>query len=107
MLKPAIFQNGGCECWTSSNINYLKLEFPDKIYIDPKINVLCEAVPELRKHKFLILHGSHFEYYSNFEYYKKHWEHKNLRLLQPKLLNSMVYRSSLPNFMLLSSSENV
>ena len=51
------------------------------IYIEPKISVLCEAVPEIRKQVFFIL-----------VILQKIWcKHQNLRLLPSKFLNSMVY----------------
>ena len=49
-----IFKNGECESWISSDIKYLKAEYPEILYIKPKISGLCKTVPEISKNKFLL-----------------------------------------------------
>ena len=84
-----------------SKCTIFEIRRPENVYIKPKRNILCETVHEIWKSKFYIFDGSHFEYC------KKLWKHQHLRLLPSKFCNSMVSSSSVPNFMLLSSSENI
>ena len=55
MLTVAIFKNGGCECWISQIITYLKMEYPEIYKVKCKINIICKTVPEIRKRRFFIL----------------------------------------------------
>ena len=89
--------------WMSnkSKCTIFEIRRPENVHIKPKRIFLCETVHEIWKSKFFIFYGSHFEYC------KKWWKHQHLRLLPSKFWNSMVSSSSVPNVMLLSSSENV
>ena len=42
--------------WMLDKVKYkiLEIGIPEKNYIQPKSNVLCEAVPGLKKHKFIL-----------------------------------------------------
>ena len=84
-----------------SKCTIFEIRRPENVYIKPKRNILCETVHEIWKSRFLFFDSSHFEYCN------KLWKHQHLRLLPSKFCNSMVSSSSVPNFMLLSSSENV
>ena len=63
MLTAAIFKNGGCECGISSNLKYLKGEYPKNIFVKPMF-VYVKQFLKYRKaslfyfewRPFLILH---------------------------------------------------
>jgi len=83
-----------------SKCTIFEIRRPENVYIKPKRNILCETVHDIWKSKIFIFDGSHFEYC------KKWRKHQNLRLLPSKFWNSIAWRSSVPNFMLLSRCEN-
>ena len=97
MNMAAIFKNGGYECLISQNAPYLKLEDQKMYILSQKDTFYVDLFMKYGKASFFIFHGSHFEYC------KKWWK----QLLPSKYWNSMVSSSYVPNYMLLSSSENL
>ena len=101
MNMAAIFKNGGYECRISQNAPYLKLEDQKMYILSQKETFYVKMFMKYGKASFL------FSMAAILNIAKKWWKHQNLRLLPSKFWNSMTWRSSVPNFMLLSRCENL
>ena len=96
-----LLKNGGCECRISPNIPYLKLYYPDMYILSLMLMFYVKLFMKYGKASFL------FSMAAILNIAQKWWKHQNLRLLPSTFWNSIAWRSSVPNFMLLSSSENL